>query len=296
MCPRRCGADRFSGKRGVCGADNSLVVARAALHAWEEPPLSVGQGSGAVFFSNCGLRCVYCQNSAIAQGGQGKNISQERLAEIFLELQAQGAANINLVTATHYTPHVVQAIRAARSAGLHIPMVLNTSGYECVETLEALSPYIDVYLADFKYWKSSESNAAVRYSRTEDYFEVATEALDFMVEAAGEAAFDTWDGQTRLVRGVVLRHLLLPGRLSESQRLLAYLWQRYGSRVLYSIMNQYTPVVSGLNMPELTSRIPFTEYEALLDYCDSIGLTDYFWQDGQPAEESFIPAFDFTGV
>ena len=303
LCPRRCGANRRAGQRGVCGADGSLRIARAALHEWEEPPISVGAGSGAVFFSNCPLRCIYCQNAQIACGAHGTEVPPERLSAIFLELRDQGAANINLVTPTHYLPFVLDAIRAVRSRGFDLPFVCNTSGYETEEAVGAMAGSVGIYLTDFKYWRDGESDAARRYSHAPDYFEVASAALRAMVDTAGSPRFDCWavagsesEPEERLVGGVVVRHLLLPGRLEDSKRIMRYLWREYGNDVLYSVMNQYTPLRSFPEAPELDARVPDSEYERLLDYLDSLGMADYFWQEGGAAQESFIPAFDSTGV
>ena len=292
LCPRNCGANRAEGQAGVCGADDTLRIARAALHLWEEPCISVGAGSGTVFFTGCPLRCVYCQNYDIAHGDHGTVISPRRLEDIYLELQDQGAANINLVTATQYVPQVVQTIRGARQRGLRLPVVFNTSGYETVQTIELLRGTVDVYLADFKYWKSDESDAAVRYSHAKDYFSVAVDALDAMVAQIGEMQVQ---GDV-LTRGVVLRHLLLPGRLQDSMKLMAFLWDRYGDSVLYSVMNQYTPVRQVPGMPELDASPSEAEYEVLLDFLDDLGMDQYFWQEGGANKESFIPPFDNTGV
>lgn len=293
LCPRRCGVNRAAGERGVCGADDCLVIARAALHAWEEPCISVGAGSGAVFFSGCPLRCRYCQNCDISVGMRGRQISVERLTDIFFELADQGAANLNLVTATQYTQFVIDAVAVARARGLALPVIWNTSGYECAETIRQLEGTVDVYLDDFKYPPAAVSDAAARYSHAPDYFEVARGALDQMLISAGEPRFDD-DG--RLVGGVVVRHLLLPGRLEDSKRVMRFLWQRYGTRVLYSLMSQYTPVGTFPDMPELDHTVEPGAYEELLDYLDAMGLEDYFWQDGDAAAESFIPPFDETGV
>ena len=293
LCPRACGADRAAGKRGVCGADDTVYVARAALHEWEEPPLATGRGSGAVFFSHCPLRCVYCQNASITHGGFGLPTSAERLSQILLDLQAQDASNINLVTATHYLPWVAPAIEDARKQGLSLPVVWNTSGYESLATIHALRGLVDVYLTDFKYDSPAHSDAAQRYSHAPDYFYVALSALDAMLDQVGEPRYAD-DGA--LVRGVVVRHLLLPGRLEDAKRILSCLFERYGTRVLYSVMNQYTPIAAFPFAPELNERTAPSDYEELLDFLDGLGMDEYFWQDGEPAHESFIPAFDATGV
>lgn len=293
LCPRACGANRAVGKCGVCGADNTLHVARAALHAWEEPPISARAGSGTVFFSNCPLKCVYCQNVEIAHAGFGEEISTDRLSAIFLELQEQDAANINIVTGMHYVPWILPAIDAARRLGLALPIVWNTSGYESPKTIQALRGYVDIYLTDFKYWKPQESTAAARYSAAPDYFNVADTALELMFSQVGEPQLDA-DGVMQ--RGVVLRHLLLPGCLEDSKRILAHLWQHYGGTLAYSIMNQYTPMRSFADFPELNMAPSEKEYEELLSFADELGMQDYFWQEGGAAQESFIPPFDSTGV
>lgn len=306
LCPRRCGANRAAGQRGVCGAADELRLARAALHEWEEPPISVGAGSGAVFFSGCPLRCIYCQNREISTGFFGVDIGVERLADIFLELQDEKqAANINLVTPTHYAPWIVPAVAEARRRGLRIPVVYNTSGYETAEAIRALAGIVDVYLVDFKYAPDAVSDAARAYSRAPEYHDEALAALDEMLRQVGkpqmgEHAWMGEDGAERraaaLVRGVVVRHLLLPGRLDDSLYVVRELWERYGDAVLYSFMSQYTPLARFPKHPELDRPTTPGEYEALLDFADSLGMEDYFWQDGEAAQESFIPAWTAEGV
>lgn len=306
LCPRRCGANRAAGERGACGADDRLVVARAALHFWEEPPLSGEDGSGAVFFSHCPLGCSYCQNGSIARGQAGAPVTVARLAEMMRELEAQGALNVNLVTATHYAPQARAAVATAREAGMALPVVWNTSGYETVEAVRANRGTVDVYLADLKY---ADAGLAARYSAAPDYPAVALDALDAMVEAVGEPAFDEHRGQERLVRGVIVRHLLLPDCLDDSRAVVRLLHERYGPAVRLSLMSQYTPVLAAAaeagdararrvleRCPELAHTVPEADYEALLDYADDLGVEDYYWQEGSAAEESFIPAFDLTGV
>ena len=305
LCPRRCGVNRAAGERGVCGAGSELRVARAALHAWEEPVVSVGAGSGTVFFSGCPLRCVYCQNAEISTGFAGVDIPLERLVEIFLELQdSQHAANINLVTPTHYAPWIVEAVRRAREKGLRVPVVYNSSGYETAEAVRALAGTVDVYLVDFKYAADDVSDAARLYSRAADYHDEALAALDEMVAQVGEPVFAEHryrdeggaHADPMLARGVIVRHLVMPGRLSDSQAVVRELWERYGNRVLYSFMSQYTPMREFPRFPELNRPTSCEEYEALLDYADELGLEDYFWQEGDAALESFIPLWDGTGV
>jgi putative pyruvate formate lyase activating enzyme len=321
LCPRRCGANRAAGERGICGADDRLLIARAALHEWEEPPISVGPGSGAVFFTGCPLRCVYCQNGPISMGSAGCQISFDRLVQIFLELQDRdGAANINLVTPTHQAPWIVPAVREARARGLHVPIVYNTSGYETAQAIRALAGTVDVYLVDFKYAPDTVSDAARAYSRAAGYHDEALAALDEMLSQVGEPRVGVhrwreaggdgpWMEAPALERGVIVRHLLLPGALENSLRALEALVSRFGDSVEYSLMNQYTPVISlraevgdmaATRMleacPQLGSVVPASEYEQLLDYADGLGMEDYFWQEGPAAEESFVPAWDGTGV
>lgn len=306
LCPRACGVNRTAGERGLCGADNRLMVARAALHFWEEPPISGEDGSGTVFFAGCPLRCVYCQNADIALGEHAREITVERLSAIMSELQNAGALNINCVTPTHYAPQIREAIDAAREAGMELPVLWNTSGYETVDAVRANRGFVDAYLTDFKY---VDPALARRYSHAPDYPEVALVALEVMVEEAGECRFDEYRGQERLVGGVVVRHLMLPGALENSKAVVRLLHERFGRAVRLSLMNQYTPVLSCAAeegseraaaalaaAPELAHTVPDAEYEELLDYADALGVQDYFWQEGGAAEESFIPAFDFTGV
>lgn len=298
-CPRACGANRAQGAVGVCGADDSLMVARSALHFWEEPPISGTAGSGTIFFSNCPLRCVYCQNAPIAAGQAGAAVSVQRLAQMCLELQAQGALNINFVTPTHYAAHARAAVALARQNGLDLPIVWNTSGYETTAAIDALAGTVDVYLTDFKY---ASSDLARAYSNAPDYPQVALEALEHMVSQVGEMTFsEGTDGAPVLVRGVIVRHLLLPGHLDDSLEAIQQVFSRFGNAVGYSLMNQYTPVISpdspaARRFPELLEGASSDEYETLLDFADALGIQDYFWQEGPASSESFIPLFDLTGV
>ena len=290
----------------MCGAADEVVIARAALHFWEEPPISGEAGSATIFFSYCPLHCVYCQNAVIAAGNAGQEVSVERLVTRCLELQGQGALNINFVTPTHFAPQVRAAVHQARRQGLSLPIVWNTSGYETVEAVRANEGTVDVYLTDFKY---ADKALAKRYSRAEDYPEVALAALDEMVSQVGSPVFDEFDGGKRLIRGVIVRHLMLPQAYENSERILRLLHRRYGEKILLSLMNQYTPVLAEAasqgdegaqetlrNCPELAERVPDSEYERLLTVADELGVLDYFWQEGGAAEESFIPPFDLTGV
>ena len=290
LCPRECNADRTHGENGICGVSGEGILgARAALHMWEEPCISGETGSGTVFFSGCPLRCVYCQNYALARAEQGEQITTERLSDIFLELQEKGAANINLVTPTHYTPQIIEAVRMSRAKGLHLPIVYNCSGYEKVETLRTLEGIVDIYLTDFKYM---ETEPAMRYSKAPDYPKVAKLALEEMVRQCPKARFDE---QGMMQQGVIVRHLLLPGHLKNAKSVVQYVYETYGDNVYLSLMNQYTPLPQVKDYPEINRKVTEAEYEELVDYAIDLGVEHGFIQEGETAEESFIPAFDNEG-
>lgn len=296
LCPRACGALRDQGQRGICGADGRLMAARAALHFWEEPPISGEAGSGTVFLSHCPLHCAYCQNGELASGEAGWEVSEERLARVFCDLQAQGALNINLVTPTQYAPALISAVALARRQGLDLPVAWNTSGYETVAAVRALQGTADIFLTDFKY---ADATLAQRYSQAPDYPQVALAALAEMVRVAGPCRFDRAGGRDRMTGGVIVRHLLLPGALEASKRALAAAFDAVGNQARFSIMNQYTPVAPAAvleRFPELGERVPDEEYEELLDFADDLGIRDYYWQQGGACEESFIPTWDGQGI
>lgn len=292
LCPRTCGADRKHGETGFCGETETVRVARAALHMWEEPCISGEEGSGTVFFTGCTLRCVYCQNHTISGGEVGKEISIERLAQIFLELQEQRANNINLVTPTHFVPQIVKALDLARKQGMTLPVVYNTGGYESVETLRLLDGYVDVYLPDFKYL---DTEHAKKYSLAEDYPEAAKRAIDEMVRQTGSPVFDE---RGIMTRGVVVRHLLLPGCLRDAKRIVCYLYSTYKNRIYMSLMNQYTPLetLDTDRYPELGKKVSEKAYDKLIDYAIELGVEQAFIQEGETAKESFIPPFTLEGV
>lgn len=292
LCPRQCGADRENGKSGICGVSGkNMLAARAALHFWEEPCISGEKGSGTVFFSGCPLRCVYCQNYQIASTEVGMEISEERLKDIFLELQEKGAHNINLVTPTHYTPEIIRAIGKAKERGLRLPVVYNCSGYEKVETLKTLKGIVDIYLTDFKYM---EKETAVRYSEAPDYPEIARAALKEMMDQTGEAKFDE---NGIMQSGVIVRHLLLPGHVRNARAVVKYVYETYGNQLYLSLMNQYTPLPQvKKEFPELDRRVTEREYQRLISYALELGIENAFIQDGKTAEESFIPMFDYEGI
>lgn len=289
LCPRMCNIDREV-TTGYCGVKQTLRVARAALHFWEEPCISGEEGSGAVFFTGCNLRCVFCQNYQIARAEQGKEITVERLSEIFLELQEKKANNINLVTATHYVPQVVEALKMAKSQGLHIPVVYNCGGYETVETLKLLEGLVDIYLPDFKY---VDSERAKRYSHAENYPEAAKTALAEMVRQQPRAEFDE---RGMMKKGVIVRHLMLPGGIKDSKAVVKYLYETYGNQIFVSLMNQYTPLPHVTDYPEINRKLKKFEYDRLVDYAIALGVENGFIQEGETAEESFIPAFTNEGV
>ena len=295
LCPRRCGVNRIKQQSGICAQTAQLRIARAALHMWEEPCISGTRGSGTVFFSGCQLRCIFCQNDSIAQGEVGREISVERLTEIFFELEQKGANNINLVTPDHFIPHIVSAIQRAREQGFTLPFVYNTGSYVSLEALRMLDGWIDVYLPDFKYMDSEHARA---YSGAADYPEVAKAALAEMFRQVGPVQFATVDGEAEpmLVRGMLVRHLLLPGAVADAKRVITYLHRTYGNDIYLSLMNQYTPGARVLEHPLLHRKVRRKEYEAWIDAAIELGIEQAFVQEGSAAEESFIPAFDYEGV
>jgi putative pyruvate formate lyase activating enzyme len=299
LCPRACNADREHKKTGFCGMTDDIYVARAALHMWEEPCISGEHGSGAVFFSGCQLRCVFCQNHEIAVGQAGKQISEERLAEIFLELQDKKANNINLVTPTHYVLQIIHALDKAKQSGLKIPVVYNTSAYENTDTIKMLEGYVDVYLPDMKYM---DIRASTAYSNAPDYFEQAAAAIEEMYRQTKSPVFFKKGELNGMVeegtmkRGMIVRHLILPGLKEDSKNIINYLYHTYGNHIFLSIMNQYTPLKQVENIPELNRKITTEEYDEVIDYALEIGVENGFIQEEGTAKESFIPAFDYEGV
>lgn len=289
LCPRECHAKRHQGQTGYCGMDERILVARAALHYWEEPCISGSRGSGTVFFAGCNLRCVYCQNYEIAAGKKGREVSVGELAEIFIFLQEQGAENINLVTPDHYMPAVAEALRLAKGAGLQLPILFNVSGYEKKELIEGLSGIADLFLTDFKYM---DEELAFRFSAAPDYPQIAKAALEAMVKVAGAPVFDE-NGMMK--KGVLVRHLLLPGHKRNAYAVIEYVYQTYGNQVIFSLMNQYTPFERLRSIPgceELCRKVTDREYKAVVDFAISLGVENAFVQEGDTAKESFIPPFD----
>lgn len=290
LCPRKCGINRRTGQTGVCGVPSEIKVARAALHYWEEPCISGKRGSGAVFFSGCSLHCVFCQNREISDGKAGKVISKERLSDIFIELADKGANNINLVTPGQYIPDIVWAVNDAKSRGMKLPIIYNTSGYENVTELKLLEGIVDVYLPDFKYM---DSTLSAMYSRAKDYPSVAKQALSEMVRQQPEVVID--DATGLIQKGVIVRQLLLPGHVNDAKAVLKYLYDTYRDHVYISMMSQFTPIALK-DYPEINRTVTRREYERLVNYALEIGITNAFIQEGDVAKDSFIPAFDCEGV
>ncbi|MCG4580110.1 radical SAM protein [Clostridium cochlearium] len=291
LCPRECNVNRLKGEVGYCGASEKLMVSRAALHFWEEPCVSGENGSGTVFFSNCNLKCVFCQNHCISQENLGIEISIERLSEIFLELEENGANNINLVTPTHYVPQIIEALKLSKASGLNIPILYNSNGYDSLDTLKALDGYIDVYLPDLKYYNSKYS---LKYSMAKDYFEKASIAIEEMYRQVGKPVFDE---NGIIKKGVIIRHLMLPGLLFDSKKILDYIHKTFGNNVYISVMNQYTPMFKASNYPEINRKLNEKHYDAIIDYALDLGIKNAFIQENGTSSEEFIPDFkSFTGI
>ena len=290
ICPRNCNAERSKGKFGICGVGDNIKIARASLHMWEEPCISGDTGSGTIFFSGCNLNCIFCQNEDISHEQFGKEITEERLVEIMFELSAKGAANINLVTPTHYAERLIPVLKRAKDEGLKIPVLYNSGGYEKVETLKKLEGLIDIYMPDFKYWDKA---LAKEYSSAKDYPEVAKKAIAEMVRQQPKVVFDD---EGMMKKGVLIRHMMMPGGLTDSENIMKYLYETYGENVYFSIMSQYTPTKAVEKHPLLKNRVTEEEYDALIDFCCDMGMENAFTQEGEAADESFIPPFTLEGV
>lgn len=290
ICPRKCNVNRAEGKKGFCNVSGKgMYVTRASMHMWEEPVISGDEGSGTIFFAGCNLKCVYCQNKDISREEAGRCISESELAKIMIMLQNKGANNINLVTPTHYANGIIEAVKIAKNEGLNIPIVYNTSGYESVETIKRLDGTVDVYLTDFKYF---DEDSAYRYSKAADYANVAKDALSQMHKQIKETVFND---KGIMTKGIIVRHLLLPGRVEEAKKIVKYVYDTYGDDVFLSLMNQFTPI--NLNQyPEINKTIDEQEYDSLVDYAIDIGVSNGFIQEGETAKESFIPSFSGEGL
>jgi putative pyruvate formate lyase activating enzyme len=309
LCPRQCGVNRMQGERGICGETDQIRVARASLHMWEEPCISGEKGSGTVFFSGCTLHCIFCQNAQIEHGRVGKTVSESELVDVFLRLQEKGANNINLVTPGHFADKLVTTIELAKKRGLIVPIVYNTSAYETVETIRMFDGLVDIYLPDLKY---TDAKLSENYSHAADYFPVAKKAIAEMVRQTKKPLFQrTSTGEKMdakeynahcdeeemfMLRGTIVRHLLLPGQTADSKRVLSYLFKTYGDDIFVSIMNQYTPMEAVKNIPPLNRKVTEKEYEEVVDYAISLGIENAFIQEGDTATESFIPDFSLQGL
>ncbi len=284
LCPRNCKADRTAGKTGFCRADEKIKIAKAYLHQWEEPPISGTNGSGTVFFSHCNMGCVFCQNYKISSLHQGKYVTITGLCDIFLDLQDKNAHNINLVTPTHYIPQIANAIIMAKAKGLKIPVVYNCGGYENVEALKILDGLIDIYMPDMKYF---DDKYAIKYSNAPHYFEYAKKAIDEMYRQVGKNKFD----KNIMTKGVIVRHMMLPGLLFDSKKIIDYLHKEYKDNIYISIMSQYTPMPNAINYPEINRTVPKQYYNSLVDYASGLGIKNAFIQGEDSIGESFIPDF-----
>lgn len=285
LCPRECKLNRISGQKGFCGADNSIKIARSALHFWEEPCISGTRGSGTVFFSHCTMKCIYCQNYEISTMGKGRVVTTYELADCFVDLQTKGAHNINLVTPTHYVPGIIEALDKARELGLNLPVAYNCGGYEKEETIELLKDHISIYMPDIKYFSDKY---AIEYSSAPHYFEYAKKALDKMVNQVGESVFDA---NGIMQKGVIVRHLMLPGMLFETKKIVEYLAKTYGDSIYISLMSQYTPMPNVCCHPRLNGRLNPNHYEAMAEHIEFLGLKNVYLQDISSATSDFIPEF-----
>lgn len=302
-------APEGANKAGVCGEGQTMRISRAALHYWEEPCISGTEGSGAVFFTGCNLRCIYCQNAAISENGSGHEVTPKELCEIFFDLKEQGAHNINLVTPSHFVPQIKEAILLAKERGFNLPFVYNSSAYESVETLQMLDGLIDIYLPDFKYM---DANMAANYSHAADYPNVAKAAVNEMMRQVPICTFTEKpgpDGPVTLMRkGVIIRHLVLPMGTKNSMAVIDYLAGKYGKDVYLSVMSQYTPLYNTPGaltevqkkrlapFPVLHRKITKREYDKVINHCIELGLNNIFIQEGDVAKESFIPPFGYSAI
>lgn len=288
LCPKKCGVNRYE-KKGFCQASNKVKVAYYSLHMWEEPVISGKNGSGTIFFSNCNMKCIYCQNKKISLDGYGKLISNKKLGEIMLELQKKKAHNINLVTPTHYVPEIASVLKKIKGKELKIPVVYNTSSYENVGTLMMMRGLVDIYLADLKYY---DDELGIKYSSCKDYFETASMAIDEMYRQVGK--FTLKNGL--LKKGLVIRVLILPGHSDDAIKIVEYIYKTYGNDVIISIMNQYTPVNKIEKYENLNRKVTEEEYNKVINMAIKLGVKNAFVQEGEAASESFIPKFDSSVV
>lgn len=290
LCIRNCNINRNLGKVGHCNSTKDLIVAKAFLHLWEEPCISGKNGSGTVFFSNCNLKCVFCQNHTISHNGIGKRITTNRLSEIFLELQNKGANNINLVTPTHFVPQIIEAIDLAKENGLNLPILYNTNSYDSIETIKSLKGYIDVYLPDFKYF---DDKYAIKYSKASGYAENALSIIEEMISQVGTVRFNK---HGIIEKGVIIRHLLLPGLLFDSKKVIDAIYTNFHDDVFISLMNQYIPMYKACDYPEINKPLNPKAYNSIINYALNLGVKNGFIQEEGTNSLSYVPSFDYEGV
>ncbi|MBU3180375.1 radical SAM protein [Clostridium psychrophilum] len=290
LCPRNCSINRSAGELGFCNSSVDIKIAKVSLYYWEEPCISGTSGSGAVFFSNCNLRCVFCQNYKISHEGLGKTVSINRLSEIFLQHQKRGALNINLITPTHYVPQIIEALKLAKNKGLSIPILYNSSGYENIDTIKALRGFIDVYLPDLKY---HNDKYAIKYSNAPNYFNTASRAITEMVSQVGKTKFDS---NGIIQSGVIVRHLMLPGLLFDSKKVIDFIYTSFKNNVYISLMNQYTPMHKSFAYPEINKKVNPNHYDSLINYCLKLGITNCYIQESESSSKSFVPDFDLGEI
>jgi len=286
ICPHNCGIDRLNGNIGRCKSNGNIKLAMASIHNFEEPCISGENGSGTVFFSNCNMNCVFCQNYKISQQGLGREISIEELAEIFIDEQNKNAENINLVTPTMYVYHIIEAIKIAKNKGLKIPIVYNSNGYENVETIKKLDGYIDIYLPDLKYY---DDDLAFKYSGVKNYFENATSAIKEMYNQVGSPVLDE-NGMMK--KGLIIRHLVLPNNLQNSKDVLKWINDNIDKNVFVSVMAQYFPTNRAKEFPEINRKLTKEEYEEIENYLYSLDLDNGYIQELGEHEEEYVPDFE----
>ena len=286
ICPHMCGINRNNGQVGRCKSSNKVKIALYSVHDFEEPCVSGKNGSGTVFFSNCNMNCVFCQNYEISQQGKGKEITIERLAEIFLEQQNRNVNNINLVTPTSYVPQIIEAIKIARVNGLKIPIVYNTNGYENIETLKMLEGYIDIYLPDLKY---AENNLGLEYSKVKNYFEIATTAIKEMYRQVGSPKLNN-DGI--IEKGLIIRHLILPNNIENSKKVLKWIKENIDKDVYVSVMAQYFPTYKAKQIENINRKLTKEEYEEIENYLYDLDIENGYIQELGEHEEEYVPKWD----
>lgn len=287
ICPHKCNINRNKGKIGRCKATNKIKVALYSVHNFEEPCISGEKGSGTVFFSNCNLNCIYCQNYEISQQGRGKEISIEELSDIFIEQQKRNVENINLVTPTSYAPQIIEAIKIARKKGLNIPIVYNTNGYENVETIKMLDGYVDIYLPDLKYYYN---DIARKYSKIDNYFEIATKAIKEMEKQIGKTVIDE---NGIMKKGIIIRHLVLPNNIENSKKILKWIRENMNNDTYISVMAQYFPTYKAKEDLELNRKLTKQEWREIEEYIEKLGIENGFIQELGEHEEEYVPKWEF---